>query len=194
MSSSANANVNVKMMSGDVLSFAIKDSYTFRNLRGDFYNLMSKEVEYIECITFFDNGEIVELDDIVDTEKMYNVFITLPYITLRCEHRNGKDKIVFEHIYRQLPRKAIVNVAIPEDRLGDAYRLMYKELDESYDERIDFQQQEFGPILNEDDVSLTFVEYIREYYNRNLTFEELLKEYIKEFVCIRLEIRDITYE
>jgi hypothetical protein len=192
------SSVNVRMMSGDILSFAIEDGDTFRDLRDEFYYLMSEEldIDEIECVTFFDKSEI-GLDDIVDPEKMYSVFIThltLPRITLRWER-----KIVVEHIYgRQLPEKAIVNVVIPKDQLDNAYRFMYNKLVKFYDEEIYFRQQE-----NEDEgipnckenLPPTFVEYIAEYITEDgqLTINELIKEYIKIFVSNRIKIKDVEY-
>jgi len=187
------SSVSVQLMSGDVFSFDIFDGYKFRNLRGEFYELMGEElsIQEIECISLFDEGEIVDLDDFVVSGKTYTLFIDHVYVNFLCQD----NKIRIEHIYENFPRRPIVNVCITEDDLDNAYRLMYETI-ETFQYEIDFQRElmEEDGFYNEDDLPQNFEEYVQENYGGDISFEDLLREYLKTFVSRHVKIREIVYK
>jgi hypothetical protein len=181
-------SVQLRLLSGDLLSFSTFEDYKFSNLRLDFYSLMSDRlsIEDLEYVIIFDEENKVVLSDKVVNDKIYNVFIQEPF--LKIMYSKIRNNIIFQHSYKHFPYNPIVQITKSvQDNKQDSYDYMYNYLVSL------FQDNEEHP--------QTFREYINNKYNNDdnddnyeLSLEQLITEYIKNDILKHISIKSFIYE
>jgi len=190
-------SVYLRLLSGEILTFSIFEGYKFSNLRSEFYDLMSEQLDIteLECIVIFDNDDYnlkVDLTEIVTEERMYSVFIN--QVAVRLVFDKKFSRVNFEHDYQQFPRNTIIQISsLVQENHDEIYKNMYNTLSNCFQEDIDLFNDD--PDFWRDNPFQTFREHINQNYSHNhdLNLEQLIQEYIKRFICINIKVEEFIY-
>lgn len=187
-------SVCVQLLSGDILSFEIFEGYKFRNLRGEFYDQMSSDMDIkeLECILIFDEGEEVDIDGLVAEGKIYNVLVNNMCVSIFYD--NVRDTIRFEHPYEYFPDSASIKItkSVQENK-GKTYMRLYKDLIDHFQSDIDFFNYDPDNYYRVNNLP-TFDEYVENKYGTDPEFEDVLKEYIDFSIRKGFHIEELFYE
>jgi hypothetical protein len=187
-------SVYLKLLSGDILTFSIFEGYKFSNLRSEFYDKMSEELSIaeLECIIIFEDDDIVLLGDFVEEGKIYNVFINEAFVNIIYY----KNSINFEHEFRLFPYEFNLKITHSiQDNYDSSYNIMYNQLINSFDEDINFFNDNPDDNFCQGNPFQTFKDYINNKYKKTtLSLEELITEYINTFISKRVKIKEIIYD
>ena len=189
-------SVYLKLLSGDILTFSIFSGYNFSNLRSDFYNMMSEQLEIrdLDCILIFEDSideyNKVSLIDLVIEGKMYNVFINK--VCVRIIYDEFYNSIKFDHDFRLFPGKFILQITKSiQDNYYNSYLRMHGELVDFFEEDVNFFNDNSE---DQDNPYQNFIEYSDNKYGKdNLTLEDIITEYINTFISKRTTIEEFIY-
>jgi hypothetical protein len=184
-------SVQLRLLSGDLLTFSTFEDYKFSNLCSEFYSLMANDlsIEDLNCIIIFDGENEVTLTDRVVNDKIYNVFVQEPYIKIM--YSKIRNNIIFQHRYKRFPYNPLVLITRSiTDNQQESYDYMYRSLVQLFQDKI------YDGIYEDDLDPQTFREYINDKYNDNyeLSLEELITEYIKYDILKSISIKSFIYE
>ncbi len=205
-----NTDFQVKLFSGDILTFNTCCGYTFNTLRSEFYIKMNKELEILqtECISVYIHNALNEFvphsesqsDDIFDDMNfievnyndevlpgnVYYIFINKPEITVLYNKEN--DSIRYEHIYTSFPLKAYIKLdeSVLEN-IEDVSDIIYYEL---YDYFYNQMEEYMFSSPNLPDSLDTYLEkkYGSFVSNRDIDIKNLIVEDIKHTISNKFEV------
>lgn len=194
-------SVYLQLLSGEILTFSIFEGYKFSNLRSEFYELMSEElsISELECIVIFDNNDIVDINDYITEGKTYNVFVNK--LIVRLVFDENFHRVNFEHDYQHFPYNTSIQITRSvQDNYSESYNYMYNNLSESFEEDIDFFDDDPDNFWSESPLQ-TFREYINNKYrddnnednNYDLTLEEMIIEYINRYLSKHINVKEFLY-
>jgi hypothetical protein len=193
-------SIYLRLLSGEILTFSIFDGYKFSNLRSEFYDIMSEQLDIteLECIFIFDNNDEynfqVDLTDMVTEGKMYSVFVNK--VAVRLVFDKKFRRVNFEHDYQQFPQNTIIQItSLVQENHNEIYKNMYNILSNCFQEDIDSFNNDPDDNFWRDNLFQTFREHINQNYSHNydLNLEELIQEYIKRFICINIKVEEFIY-
>jgi hypothetical protein len=150
-------SVQLRLLSGDLLTFSTFEDYKFSNLRSEFYSLMSEElsIEDLDCVIIFDGENQVVFSDKVVNGNTYNVFVSEPF--LKIMYSKIRNNIIFHHTYKHFPYNPIVQITKSvQNNKKETYEYMYNYLVQLFQDKI------YDGIYEDDLEPLTFREYLND--------------------------------